>query len=185
MDHFHEEVVIKRSTALQGFLYAFASVAMVVMGLYSLFDLQLLIVIITREGFSTKLIMDIVLLFMGIGGAVLLFLNRDKLKTEYEYTFTNGIIDFAQVFNNKKRKNLGSLNVKNTEEFGLVNSEDFRKLCSNKDIKHLNWFLNRENKLYYFYVNKDGAKKLIVLEASAELVGLIKKYMSFGKFKVN
>lgn len=185
MDHFHEEVVVKRNVSLQNFLYAFASVAMIIIGLYSLFNLQILIVIITKSGFSTKLVIDVILLLMGIAGVVLLFLNRDKLKTEYEYTFTNGIIDFAQVFNNKKRKNLGSLNVRNTEEFGLVSSDGFRKFLSNRDIKHNNWFLNRENKLYYFYVNREGGKRLIVMEPSDELVALIKKYMPFGKFKVN
>ena len=45
--------------------------------------------------------------------AVLLFLRRDRLKTEYEYTFTNGQLDFAQVYNNKKRKNLGTMNLRN------------------------------------------------------------------------
>lgn len=49
------------------------------------------------------------------GIAVLLFLRRDRIRTEYEYTFTNGQMDFAQVFNNKKRKNLGTMNLKNVK----------------------------------------------------------------------
>ena len=38
------------------------------------------------------------------GVAVLLFLRRDRLRTEYEYTFTNGDLDFAQVSTTRSAK---------------------------------------------------------------------------------
>ena len=117
------------------------------------------------------------------GLAVLLFLRRDRLKTEFEYPFTNGDLDFAQVFNNQKRKTLGTMRVKNVDAFGPVNSEGFRKIINMSDLKRRNWFLNREANLYYFYYQKDNAKNIIVLEPSEELVDMIKKYLPMGVYR--
>ena len=104
MDHFMEEVVVKRSRALQELMYYLANVVMVLSAILGFMLLQWLF-----SGFSIPLLINFVLL---IGIAVLLFLYKDRLRTEYEYTFTNGELDFAQVFNNKKRKSLGTMRVK-------------------------------------------------------------------------
>ena len=96
---------------------------------------------------------------------------------EYEYTFTNGDLDFAQVFNNQKRKALGTMRVKNVEAFGPVDSNEFRKLINMPGINRKNWFLNRGAKLYYFYYQKENNRTIIVLEPSEELVGMIRKYL--------
>ena len=118
-----------------------------------------------------------------IGGAVLLFLRKDRLRAEFEYTFTNGELDFAQVFNNQKRKSLGTMRVKNVEAFGPVDSNEFRKLLNMPGLKRKNWFLNREAKLYYFYYQKESNKTMIVLEPSAELVEMIRKYLPRGAYR--
>ena len=118
-----------------------------------------------------------------IGIAVLLFLRRDRLKTEYEYTFTNGDLDFAQVFNNQKRKTLGTMRVKNVEAFGPVDSNNFRKIINMPGLKKRNWFLNRDAKLYYFYYQKETNKNIIILEPSEELVGMIRKYLPQGAYQ--
>ena len=118
-----------------------------------------------------------------LGIAVLLFLRRDRLRTEYEYTFTNGDLDFAQVFNNQKRKTLGTMRVKNVEAFGPVDSNGFRKLINMPGLKRRNWFLNRDAKLYYFYYQKESAKNIIILEPSEELVDMIRKYLPHGAYQ--
>ena len=125
------------------------------------------------------------LLFVLVNGAIafLLFLYRDRLRTEYEYTFTNGDLDFAKVFNNQKRKTLGTMRVKNVDAFGPVDSEGFRKIINMPDLKRRNWFLNREANLYYFYYQKENAKNVIVLEPSDELVDMIKKYLPMGVYR--
>lgn len=185
MDHFHEEVVVKRNTVAQNIMYIVATVVMILAAAYTMFSLQLVLVVISRAGFSTAIILDVAFLLFSGFSAVMLFLNRDKIKLEYEYTFTNGIIDFAQVYNNKKRKNLGTMNVKNVEAFGKVASGSFTRYSSMQGVKMTNWFLNRESELYFFYIVKDSAKRIIVMEPSEELVGLIKRYLPHGKFQVN
>ncbi len=105
------------------------------------------------------------------------------LRTEYEYTFTNGELDFAMVFNNQKRKTLGTMKVQNVEAFGPVTGDAFKRYVSMKDVKTNNWFLNRGAELYFFYFAKDGKKKLIIIEPSQDLVVMIKKYLSRGVYQ--
>jgi hypothetical protein len=185
MDLFHEEVVLKKNQGLQNLLYALAMVVMVLSGLYALIMINPLIFIITQEGFSVNMLLDIIIFIMSVAACVLIFIYRDRIKTEYEYTFTNGILDFAKVFNNRKRKNLGSMNVRNVEACGLVSSGSFKRYSQMQGVKITNWFLNRDANLFYFYFVKDNQKNMIVIEPSDTLIGLIKKVMPAGKYQVN
>ena len=116
---------------------------------------------------------------------MLLFIYRDRIRTEYEYTFTNGTMDFAKVFNNRKRKPLGTMNIRNVEACGMVDSGSFRRYLSVPGVVQLNWFLNRGARLFYFYLIKDGKKSLMVLEPSEAMLELIKKFVGQGKFQTN
>lgn len=175
MDSFLEEVVVKHNRGVQTAAYVVANIAMVLLGVIGLFLLQVLFM-----QFSVFALIE-TLLF--VGGAVVLFLYRDRLRTEYEYTFTNGDLDFAMVFNNQKRKSLGTMRVKNVESFGPVDSNAFRKLINMPGLKRRNWFLNRGSKLYYFYYQKESEKNIIVLEPSEEMVELIRKYLPHGAYQ--
>ena len=175
MDHFMEEVVVKRNRGVQNLLYVAATIVMVICALFAVMGLQLIFV-----QFS---LLALVELLVYIGVAVFLFLRRDRLRTEYEYTFTNGDLDFAQVFNNQKRKSLGTMRVKNVEAFGPVDSHHFEKLINMPGLKKRNWFLNRDSKLYYFYYQKESDKNIIILEPSEELVGMIRKYLPQGAYQ--
>ena len=152
-----------------------ANVLMVLMALLGMMMLPML--------FSSFSVFGLIETAIMIGGAVLLFLRKDRLRAEFEYTFTNGELDFAQVFNNQKRKSLGTMRVKNVEAFGPVDSNEFRKLLNMPGLKRKNWFLNREAKLYYFYYQKESNKTMIVLEPSAELVEMIRKYLPRGAYR--
>ncbi len=175
MDHFMEEVVVKHRRGMQEVLYIMANVLMVLMALLGMMMLPML--------FSSFSVFGLIETAIMIGGAVLLFLRKDRLRAEFEYTFTNGELDFAQVFNNQKRKSLGTMRVKNVEAFGPVDSNEFRKLLNMPGLKRKNWFLNREAKLYYFYYQKESNKTMIVLEPSAELVEMIRKYLPRGAYR--
>jgi len=175
MDHFMEEVVVKRNRIVQNMLYVAATIVMVICALFAIMGLQLIFV-----QFSVLALVEL-LVYAGV--AVFLFLRRDRLRTEYEYTFTNGELDFAQVFNNQKRKTLGTMRVKNVEAFGPVDSNNFRKLINMPGLTRRNWFLNRDSKLYYFYYQKESSKNIIVLEPSQDLVDMIRKYLPHGAYQ--
>ena len=185
MDSFLEEVVVKRKRGLEGLLYALSWVMLVLFGLYAFLQLQNVTLVLSTEGFSTSVLIYAAQLVIFGGAAVLLFLRKDQIKMEYEYTFTNGQMDFAQVFNNKKRKNLGTMNVRNVEACGLVASGSFQRYINMPGVKRTNWFLNREAELFYFYVPKDNNKRIILIEPSEEMIGLIKTYIPQGVWQNN
>ena len=175
MDHFKEEIIVKKNRGLDEVLYFTSVVIMVIMALIAVMQLQVVL-----AAFN---VMSLVVLLISGGIAALLFLRRDRLRTEYEYTFTNGEMDFAMVFNNQKRKSLGTMRVKNVEAFGPVNSSAFQRYITMPGIKRDNWFLNRGAELYYFYFVKDGNKRIIIMEPTEELVEMIKKYLQRGAWQ--
>ena len=169
MDYFMEQIVIRKNRGLQEAMFFSSNIIMVIMAILGLMMLSTLLTSFTLFGCIYVLIM--------LGIATYLFFIKEKLRTEFEYTFTNGDLDFAQVFNNKKRKSLGTMVVKNVEKFGKVNSEEFRKLNQMPELVRRNWFLNRDNELYYFYYQKEGKRNMIVFEPSPDLVEMITKFL--------
>ena len=175
MDHFLEEVVVKHKNTLNRILYYFSWVIMIFAALVASMTLSSLTM--QFNWFS------VVVILLSAGIAVYTWFFHDRLLTEYEYTFTNGALDFAEVYNNKKRKSLGSLNVRNVEAFGKVSSSSFQRYLNTPGIKRMNWFLNREAELYYFYFTKESDKKMIILEPSEEMVGYIRQYLPHGAYR--
>jgi len=175
MDHFMEEIVVKKNRALNEVLYILSVIVMMLSAFYALFMLQFLFVAFDVFALITVLLSGAI--------AAFLFLRRDRLRTEYEYTFTNGDLDFAMVFNNQKRKSLGTMKVRNVEAFGPTNSQNFQRYLTMKDVKVSNWFLNRGSELYYFYFAKEDSKRMIVIEPSEEMVEMIKKYLPYGAYQ--
>ena len=175
MDHFLEEVVVKRRNTLNRIVYYFSWVVMI----FSAMVASLTLGTLTRD-FSW---FSVIIIVLSGGIAVYTWFFHDKLLTEYEYTFTNGSLDFAEVYNNKKRKSLGRLNVKNVEAFGKVASPSFQRYLNMPGIKRMNWFLNREAELYYFYFTKESDKKMIIFEPSEEMVDYIRKYLPVGAYR--
>ncbi len=185
MDQFMEEVASRHNKSMENLILALAWVAMILSGILAVFMFNLLTMTISAQGFSTALLFDIVLTLLMIASAVLLFLYKDRIRTEFEYTFTNGVLDFAKVFNNRKRKALGTMNLKNVEAVGMVNSGSFQRYLSMPGIKRLNWFVNRDADLFYLFFQKDGAKSLLVMEPSEGLRGMIVQAAGQGKFQKN
>ena len=185
MDQFMEEVVTKRNKSTENLMYVLSFVVMIISGLLAIFMFNLLTMAISTQGFSTGMVVDIVVTLLLIASTVLLFLYKDRIRTEYEYTFTNGVLDFAKVFNNRKRKALGTMNVRNVEAVGMVSTGSFRRYLNMPGIKRINWFLNREADLFYMFFQKDGQKSLMVIEPSEEMAGLIKRHIGQGKYQIN
>ncbi|MBQ7825415.1 MAG: hypothetical protein IJ337_03565 [Clostridia bacterium] len=175
MDHFKEDVVISRNNLLGNILYVLCWVFIVVSGLYGMLMLQMLM-------FSFN-VGTILLTVVSIGAAVLLFLVKDNFKLEFEYTFTNGTLDFAKVMRSVKRKELGSMNVANVSACGHVAHDSFRKFLAMKDVNKRNWFLNRDGNLFYFYYVKDNKKNMIIIEPSEEMVEMIRHYLPVGVYQ--
>ncbi|GHU74189.1 hypothetical protein AGMMS49992_14920 [Clostridia bacterium] len=175
MDNFREEIVAKKNRGVNTALYALATVMMVVFALIAAMMFSSL-----GAGINVQ---SIILLLVSAGIAFLLFWKRDNLRTEYEYSLTNGELDFARVLGNKKRKNLGSMTVKNVEAMGHVEHSSFKRYVTMPGVEKTNWFLNRDGNLFYFYYSKDGKKRIIVIEPTEQLVAMFKFYAQRGAFQ--
>lgn len=175
MDNFKEDIVARHSTLLPNILYAISWVFVVIFGLYALLLLQMLLM--TFDLFT--LLMTLV----SAAACVLLFFVKDQLKVEYEYTFTNGSLDFAKVMRGARRKELGSMNVQNVSACGHVAHESFQKFLAMKDVARKNWFLNRDGNLFYFYYVKENSKHMIIIEPSEEMVEMIRRYLAAGVYQ--
>ena len=185
MDSFLEEVVTKKNRGMQSVLYVLANIVWVLLAVYAFLQLQNVTFSLSTTGFGTETVIFIVLFLISGAGAVFIFLYRDRIKLEYEYTFTNGQMDFAQVYNNKKRKSLGTMNVRNVQACGMVASGSFQRYINMPGVKRTNWFLNREAELFYFYFEKDSQKLIIIIEPSQEMIANIKKYIPQGVWQNN
>jgi len=177
MDRFLEESVTKKNRGMDEVMYYMSWVCIVLTGLYGLSMLMAL-----PTGFT---VLGLVVTLAALGVCALIYFKKDTLRTEYDYTFTNGSLDFAMVFNNRKRKSLGSVNVAKVDAFGKVQSGSFNRHVQTPGIKQLRWFLNRGAELYYMVISKDGKKSIIVFEPSEEMVGYIRHYLPFGAAQEN
>ena len=190
MDHFKEDIVSPRAKALSNVLYVLCWVFIVLFGGYALMMLQVVML-----QFS---VMALVTVLMAAAFAVLLFFLKDNLKVEYEYTFTNGSLDFAKVFRQAKRKELGSMNgadplaerrlmrclrSQDIEACGHVAGDSFRRYLAMKDVEKKNWFANRDGNLFYFYYVKESKKHMIIIEPSEEMVEMIRQYLPAGVYQ--
>ena len=175
MDYFKEEVVVSRNRILGDVLYVLSWILVVVLGFYAFILLQAMMF-----NFSVYLLL---MLALSTATAVLLFFFKDNFKTEYEYAFTNGSLDFAKVLRSARRKELGSMNVANVAACGHVAHESFQKFLAMKDVNKRNWFLNRDGNLFYFYYVKENRKNMIIIEPSEEMVEMIRHYLPVGVYQ--
>ena len=175
LDNYKEDIVSRRSSALANILYALCWMLIVVNGLYAFLMLQVIM-------YQFDLI-SLVMLVASAAIAVLLFFYKDNFKLEYEYTFTNGTLDFAKVLRSAKRKELGSMNVANVSACGHVAHESFHRFLSKGDVEKKNWFLNRDGNLFYFYYVKNDKKHMIIIEPSEEMVSMICRYVAVGAYQ--
>ncbi|MBR5288696.1 MAG: hypothetical protein IKU34_08945 [Clostridia bacterium] len=175
MDNFKEDIAVNRRPLLNNLLYAMAWVLIVIFGAYALLMLQ--VVMYAFDVFS------LVTTVIAAAVAILLFIYKDNLKLEYEYTFTNGSLDFAKVLRGAKRKELGSMTVANVSACGHVAHDSFQRFLSMKDVKKKNWFLNRDGNLFYFYYVKENEKNMIIIEPSEDMVEMIKRYLPVGVYQ--
>lgn len=175
MDNFKEDLSINRKPMLNNMLYALCWVLTVIFAIYAAMMLQVVIV-----AFSLATVLSTL---FAIAMAICLYVFKDYLKVEYEYTFTNGSLDFARVLRAARRKELGSMTVANVAACGHVAHASFQRFVSMPGVKKRNWFANRDGNLFYFYYVKDDVKNMIVIEPSEEMVDMIRKYLPTGVYQ--
>jgi hypothetical protein len=170
VDSFHEESVSKINSGINTIVYILASTGMILFGIIALMNLSTIL----GGNFNIPVII-ITLVFGALAYGC--FVLRNNQRIEYDYTFTNGILDIAKVINNSKRKKLLSADTREFEVLAPISDEGFQRMLNHKGIEQkFNYFLNRGGGLYYAVFTYNGKKTLLVFEPSEELVQMIKPY---------
>lgn len=181
MDDFLEQVARRRRQGLYTLLYFVIWVFIVIFGLMAVINLSSFIGMDENGGLKLNFMGLIVAVVSG-GLTFLLWRRADYCRLEYDYSFTNGTLDISQVLNNKRRRYLTALEIKEVVRCGPAQGQAFQKALSEPGVKKHNWFVNRDAKLYYFYFVKNNVKHLCVVELTDEMVALIhnKRYLQPG-----
>ena len=170
MDNFKEEIVFKRGGKVRRvILLALTYILLVIFGLGG-FVMGLMPVM--NMDFSVA---SIVALLIGGGGVWFLWRYKDTLDIEYEYTFTNGEMDFAQVLAQKRRKHLLTLRLKDVEVGGRISGDQYKRYSTMRDVKTLDFTLNDSEEIRFLFYIRDGNKHLLTFEPSEAMWKLITK----------
>lgn len=167
-DHVKEEIVARRNKAFPMFVYVLLTIVAVISAIIGAFYLMALF-----SGFTIANLLAFV--FFG-GGAWLMWWGKDFLRVEYEYSFTNGVVDVAQVINNRRRKDVISFRMRETDLVAPMDDPRFEPLSKRQDVTKLRAFLNVGAPLYFATFKKNEKTYLLYFEPSEELLKLMRMY---------
>jgi hypothetical protein len=110
------------------------------------------------------------------GSALLLWFGKDYLRVEYEYSFTNGVVDIAQVINNRRRKELASFKTKDAEIVAPIDDPKLRGIEARPNIKKIKAVLNSDNAIYFACFRQNERQCILFFEPSNEFLRLMRIY---------
>ncbi len=174
MDDFLEIYAVRHRQGLFTALYYLCWVFIILFALIAAFGVANVVGMNPETGGIVFSWQSLLIALVFGGGAFLLWRSSDNCRVEYDYTFTNGNLDVSRVLNNKRRKYLTALEMKDVIRCGPATGPAFARTLNEPGIKRHNWFVNREAHLYYFYFQRKGVKHLIVVELNQEMVDMIR-----------
>lgn len=173
MDRFIEQIVGKRKNGLDSIIYMFSYVMMIIFAFFALTNITGFVGMNEEGGIAFDWFRLIFFVVFG-GLAFLIYLYKDRLIVEYDYTLTNDELDVSSVYNAKKRKYLTCIDLKNVVQCGPAQGPAFKKVSSQPGIKTHRWYVNANNPIYYFSFVKKGEHHLVLLELNDEMVTSIR-----------
>ena len=179
MDDFLEQVAYKKGNLLSTLLYISCWFVVITCGLNAALCLFSIIGVDYETGATQFSLVNLIGAVISGGIAYFAWRGADYSRVEYDYTFTNGVFDVSRVMNNKRRKYLTSLELKEVIRCGPAKGPAFAKTLNEPNIKKHNWFVNRGAKLYYFYFQKKGGKHMIVVELTDEMIEMMRSKPSY------
>lgn len=182
MDDFLEIIAVRHRQGLYTMLYYLCWAVLIAFALVAAFMLSNIVGMNPETGSMVFSWQSLLWTVVFGGGAFLLWRGSDNLRVEYDYTFTNGNLDVSRVLNNKRRKYLTALEMKDVIRCGPAAGPAFMKTLNEQGAKRHNWFVNRDAKLYYFYFQRKNMKHVIIVELNDEMVAMIrsKNYLPRG-----
>jgi hypothetical protein len=167
-DNVKEEIVVRHKNALNMIVYVFAIISAVVFAVFAMIELNIVMQYLD--------VPDIILFVVVAGVAVLMWFGKDSLRVEYEYSFTNGIVDIAKVVNNRRRKELISFKTREVELVASIDDPKLHNIRARPGIKKVNAVLNSDSAIYFASFRKNDMQYLVYFEPSKEFLQMMRIY---------
>lgn len=167
-DNVKEEIVYRRKNALNMIIYVFTMFSAVIFAIVAAFALNVV--------FSQPSVEGAIFLVVIGGGAVLMWFGKDYLRIEYEYSFTNGVVDIAKVINNRRRKELVSFKTREVELVANIDDPKLIGIRSRPNLKKINAILNGDSGIYFASFRKNEVQYLLYFEPSQEFLKMMRIY---------
>lgn len=135
---------------------------------------MLLGIIVTLLGvLAFPIIGAISLVIVVIGVCIIASFVQDK-NVEYEYTFTDGSVEIAAVYNSSKRKEIFSFEM---EHVSMVVPQGSLRIANERFTKKRDYTSKtRNDKIFCFVLESESAKELVMLEPNEKALAHIKLY---------
>ena len=169
-DNVKEEIVVRHRKTMSMILYVifmFTAMLSALIGSISLMG------IVSPSGFDPY---SLVMLVIFGGGAILLWFRKDYLRVEYEYSFTNGVVDISQVLNNRRRKELVSFKTREVEIVASIDDPKLIGIEKRPNLKKIKAVLNADSEIYFAGFRKNETQYLLYFEPSKEFLKLMRMY---------
>jgi ABC-type multidrug transport system fused ATPase/permease subunit len=173
VDHFKEEVIKRKKRGLFNLLLTLVTILMIAAGIAAaLFFAAIQRTLFTSQFSISNIIMFIFFALILIG----LFYIRVNMRLEYEYAFTNGILDVDKVVNNTKRKHLLSVDMRKITIMAPVEDARYAGYDGDKLMKRTYAVINRYSQIYFIVFGEEGKEQMLLLEPSREMVEMMRYY---------
>lgn len=105
-----------------------------------------------------------------------------KFYIDYDYILISGTIQIAKIFNESKRKEVLSFETRDIEKIGMYGSDTYEKYATYSGIINSiltsNTVPSEKKDFYYFVVNCQGNKYLLVFECTETFIINVLKFTS-------
>lgn len=166
MEIFYEESLSKKDMRYNQLLYKFYFMLMISFGFVAVFMFSFV------ELFGNVYVALFMAVFFVIMSAACYFL-KDKQIIEYDYTLLNNTFTISKIINNKKRKELISVDVNEFNSFGTIDDGNYERVKNNRTI--IKAYLNNDEKHYYAVFNKENKNIILIFEPSIKMIDSINK----------
>ena len=165
MDIFLEQIV-KKKRGIKEFLIVLAAMV----GVLAVLFVLTLAFAIPGIGF---LIFAVCVVLM-----YLLYFLVTSINLEYEYSFTNGILDVDKIINARRRKSMLEINIRKMELMGDRMAPEFEKYLATESLKKVYACTHRdaEDLCFLVFVDHDGKEKMLLFNPNEGIKDAIRRY---------
>ncbi len=183
-DIFYEETVINANFNNQKTAHTIFKSLAVISSITSIlwFIINFFTIDFAADGLIIKLIIAFLPSLLFVLCTIIFIKLSNNFCVEFDYILVNNSLSFSKVIKNSKRINLLEIDVKRIERIGVYGSDSYYRYKNTPDVKEIyltpNKTPNLNNRFIYVFINHNSQKKILILEASVELIKNMKNYIN-------